>query len=231
MTLIISKDINNDVKTKNTIIFDENVRQRAIELFRSLGPTHKDIADKLDVSVPTVQRLLKGDAKITLDQLEKSLDLVSREELERIFQQPREDITKLPIHDIEVSAGGGSIVGDIAEASAIGEMPFPAEWLRNEFGDINKLRLVKVRGESMVPVLSDGDLIMIHLAQTDVVNSIAVVRQADQLQVKRLVRDGVNVILQSANAAYPTITIDLRDDDKRDGFEVIGRVVWTGRKV
>lgn len=198
-----------------------------------------DLARELGVTESSLSQLLTRDKDPSISKLlnicaitDVSLEYIMfGHESGDILTAMQEGTISLKIHDIEVEAGDGAVVPSFEKAYKDGEMPFPAQWLRREFGDITKLRLVKVRGESMVPVLSDGDLIMIHVGQTDIVSGIAVVRQADQLQVKRLVRDGNNVILQSDNPAYPTVIIDLSDDAKRDGFEVIGRVVWTGRKV
>ncbi len=82
-----------------------------------------------------------------------------------------------------------------------------------------------VRGDSMEPKLSDGDLILVDRAQRQIADGIAyVLRLGSDLLVKYVQRIGPNkVSLLSANTFYPPREIDA---DGLDGeVEIIGRVV------
>ena len=83
------------------------------------------------------------------------------------------------------------------------------------------LSAILVAGDSMEPLLRDGDEILVDRTPRPMRDGIHVVRVGDALLVKR-VQTGVpgRLILESANPAYRPIELDLRE------VEVIGRVVW-----
>jgi phage repressor protein C with HTH and peptisase S24 domain len=82
----------------------------------------------------------------------------------------------------------------------------------------------------MVPTLADGDDIMVDrsVQGTKVQDGIYVLRQGDTLSVKRVaVHPGSSTLtISSDNTAYPTWR-----DCLVDSVEIIGRVVWAGRKI
>jgi hypothetical protein len=140
------------------------------------------------------------------------------------------DMILVPMHDVAVSAGHG------AQAVEAGVSPeslgFPLRWLRRRFGDSKQLRVLHVQGDSMMPTLGDGDLAMIDLNRRDPVDGIFVLRVDDQLMVKRvLFPSSRRVLVTSDNRDYDRWDrmIDLESDAARDGFQLIGRVVWVGR--
>ena len=83
----------------------------------------------------------------------------------------------------------------------------------------------------MEGVLNDGDTILINHGQTTPRDGLYVLRLNENLLVKRLQPDTpvgiVNVI--SANEAYPTFEIDLKNPT--DDVAIIGRVEWFGRSI
>ncbi len=82
----------------------------------------------------------------------------------------------------------------------------------------------------MYPTLADGDDIMVDrsTAGMEVADGIYVLRRDDTLMVKRVaVHPGSHrLTISSDNGAYPTWP-----DCPRDSVDVIGRVVWAGRKI
>ena len=66
---------------------------------------------------------------------------------------------------MEASAGGGGF-GYVAEEAAAG-WPFDRRPLGTFYdGSPDDLRLVTVRGESMSPVLEDGDMVLVNTSDT-----------------------------------------------------------------
>lgn len=130
--------------------------------------------------------------------------------------------------DIGASAGVGSTVD--------GELPllpvsFDRRWLRNLVrGRVDQLSMIRVQGDSMSPTLSDGDEIMVNQgdAAERLRDGIYVLRLDDALMVKRLALNPVSrlITIRSDNPAYPSWP-----DCRPDQIDVIGRVVWTGRKL
>jgi hypothetical protein len=134
----------------------------------------------------------------------------------------------IPRLDIGASAGAGSIVE--------GELPlhpvsFDQRWVRELVaGPVDQLSMIRVRGDSMAPTLSDGDDIIVNRADgaDQLRDGIYVLRLDDALMVKRLALNPVSrlVTVRSDNPAYPSWP-----DCKLRDINVIGRVAWAGRKL
>ena len=92
------------------------------------------------------------------------------------------------------------------------------------------LSIIRVRGDSMFPTLADGDDIMVDrsVAGARLQDGIYVLRRDDTLTVKRIaVHPGSKgLTISSDNSAYPSWP----DCDPQE-VDVIGRVVWAGRKI
>lgn len=128
---------------------------------------------------------------------------------------------------IGASAGpGASIDGEAVE----GEVAFDPKWLRGLGADPRALSIIRVEGDSMAPTLNDGDDIMVDGgdAAARLRDGIYVLRMDDVLMVKRVARapgpGRVSVI--SDNAHYKSW-----DDLPMAAVQLVGRVVWTGRRV
>lgn len=134
----------------------------------------------------------------------------------------------VPRYDIQAAAGHGQLVGD---EQPIFAMAFRRYWIENYVTrDIKNLSVISVKGDSMEGVLNDGDTILINHGQTTPRDGLYVLRLNENLLVKRLqlIPGGiVNVI--SANEAYPTFEIDLKNP--ADDVAIIGRVEWFGRSI
>lgn len=81
----------------------------------------------------------------------------------------------------------------------------------------------------MEPTISNNDTLVVHLGRTRPVDGhIYVVRNDDQLWVKRLQVWPDTWVLISDNAIYPPMTIQ---KDEQHTFEVIGQVVHIAHDV
>ncbi|WP_429056667.1 XRE family transcriptional regulator [Aeromonas veronii] len=147
---------------------------------------------------------------------------------------------------IEAAAGGGTYVTDDEEA--VGRMAFRREWIAREGLKAQALRIIRARGDSMEPTIQDGAPILVEaFAYTDengrvkhlrigntpeeVVTSdgVYVIRLNERLLVKRLQLDLLGgLLVKSDNATYDTLHVPA---DRLDDIAVVGRVVWTGRKL
>lgn len=127
--------------------------------------------------------------------------------------------------DLGASAGPGSLADD--EFS--GTMAFGPKWLKKLCSNPAKLSLISVDGDSMDPTLCDGDDIMVDhgASESPLRDGIYVLRMDDVLLVKRLaVGPAGKISIRSDNSQYP----DWDDVDVAD-VNIIGRVVWTGRRL
>ncbi len=132
------------------------------------------------------------------------------------------DFLPIPRFSVDASAGGGALVD---KETQTGFYAFNRRWLDRRQLDPGSLAVIAVRGDSMEPKLSDGDLILVDRAQRQIADGIAYVLRIDtDLLVKNVqrVRPGV-IALLSANALYPPREIDAEGLDGE--VEIIGRVV------
>lgn len=141
------------------------------------------------------------------------------------------EVIRIPaVKDLAASAGPGSVIEPF---ELTGEAaPFPAPWLRKQFGQIDGLKLIQVRGISMEPLIADGAWVLMDVNRKGMSPGVYVVRLDDALQVKRLEWRNKNcVTLISQNPAMKPIELDLSGDGDPRDFAVIGRVLLTGNFV
>lgn len=147
---------------------------------------------------------------------------------EHHFQDVEEDFVLIPRYAVAASAGGGAV---IHSEQIVDYLSFRAEWIRNSLGLSEKdLALINVKGDSMEPTLSNEDLILVDLRTRGVEdNSVYVLQFNGVLLVKRLQRkfDG-SVVVISDNTIYSPETISR---DMVESLNVVGRVVWCGRRM
>ena len=136
-------------------------------------------------------------------------------------------VVSVPRLALGASAGGGTLDDDERTA---GVMAFDARWLRHLGVRPQRVSIIRVDGESMAPTLSDGDDIMVdHDDDADRLrDGVYVLRLDGVLMVKRIamgpLRGRFSVL--SDNAHYP----DWTDIDPAL-VDIVGRVVWTGRRL
>lgn len=139
-----------------------------------------------------------------------------------------EGFVQVPRYEVKASAGGGAM---IHSEQIVDHLAFRSDWVRNALGvAVSSLVLINVIGDSMEPTLSEGDLILINKSVDGIGdNAVYVLRYDGKLIVKRIQRmfDG-SVIIKSDNSMYGPETIK---GDLVNGLDVVGRVVWCGRRM
>ena len=103
---------------------------------------------------------------------------------------------------------------------------FIEEWVRSK-GDPKNLALFDVHGDSMMPVINDGDVVMVDrsLDGSDGVqnNKIYAFRENDTIKVKRFELQAGGIRIISDNSA---VSSEYMAD--MSNFQIIGKVVWVG---
>src|SRR5260221_3256737 len=141
---------------------------------------------------------------------------------------PAEGLIAIPRFDVQASAGPGAFTDAEQPVAHLGfDERFLKQLCSARPADLS---IIRVRGDSMFPTLADGDDIMVDRSVQGTVlqDGIYVLRRDDTLTVKRIaVHPGSRKLtISSDNSAYPTWP----ECDPAD-VEVIGRVVWAGRKI
>ena len=133
------------------------------------------------------------------------------------------DWVEVPRLPLEASAGPGAV--------GAAEMPFDAfrfsrRWLREQGLEPARLSSIRVLGDSMDPLLRDGDEILVDRIPRPFREGVHVVRLGEALHVKLLQAvppDRLRLI--STNDAYEPVEVAMADVD------VVGRVVWKGGRL
>ena len=185
--------------------------------------------------------LLNGDGDIFIRDASFQAGDVAREiiykEGSKAADQVREEVTAydsgkfimVPKYDVQADAGGGSIINS---EQVVDHLAFKADWVSNVLKvKAQNLVLISAVGDSMEPSVTDGDLLAVDLGKKEVKeDGIYCFRTDDsRLMVKRLQRmpDSV-IVVKSDNPNYEPFTVA---PDYSGVFDVIGRVVWVGRKI
>jgi hypothetical protein len=133
------------------------------------------------------------------------------------------DWVEVPRLALGASAGPGAL-------GAV-ELPFDSfrfsrRWLREHGLQAGQLSAIAVAGDSMEPLLRDGDEILVDRTPRPLRDGIHVVRLGDALMVKRVAQAAAGrITLLSQNLAYPPLELAAED------VEIVGRVVWKAGRV
>lgn len=134
----------------------------------------------------------------------------------------------VPRYDVTGSMGNGHV---IHSEQIVDHLAFRAEWVRTELGTSpSSLVLISAIGDSMEPTLRAHDLLLIDRSVLSVKQDAIYAFAVDgELRVKRIQRlfDG-SLIIKSDNQEYTTETLT---PTQAETINIIGRVVWSGRRM
>jgi len=135
-------------------------------------------------------------------------------------------IISIPRYDVRLSAGSGSTLDRVKKLE---DVPFTSDFLRLRIGSgsPDNLAIFEAGGDSMEPTISDGDFVMVDLAEQQVRDAIYAFAFGDEARVKRLRKtiNGIQIISDNADL-YTAEEVTKNDLNL---LQIIGRVVWTGR--
>ncbi|MCK0530188.1 S24 family peptidase [Sphingobium agri] len=209
-------------------------------LIAERGENYSDLSRRLKRNPSYIQQFIKRGTPRKLDEDDRRIlaryfgvseDVLggpARQEfmVER-KSRPLPAVVPVPRLSLGASAGPGSLDED---ERAAGVMAFDAKWLRHLGVRPQRVSIIRVDGESMAPTLNDGDEIMVD-HDDDAMrlrDGVYVLRLDGVLMVKRIAmgpRRGLFSVL-SDNVHYP----DWVDIDPAL-VAIVGRVVWTGRRL
>lgn len=137
-----------------------------------------------------------------------------------------DDFTLIDSYAVFASAGHGTDVGHELQAEP---MSFRTDWLKREGLAPERLAVIRAKGDSMEPTISDNDVILVLLTNGDAPrDGLHVIRLDSGLFVKRVQFDPLgSVHVMSDNPAYSSTVVKKED---RDQLAIVGRVVWAGKK-
>lgn len=139
-----------------------------------------------------------------------------------------EGFVLVPRYEVSASMGNGQL---IHSEQIVDHLAFKSDWVRRELGaNPHNLVLISTVGDSMIPSLHPGDLLLIDRGvdgvKQDAIYAIAI---DGELCVKRIQRlfDG-SLVISSDNPSYRREELT---PDQAEKLRIIGRVVWAGRRM
>lgn len=215
-----------------------------------LGWSQAELARRVGVKSTTIWKLVNGESSgskhlhviakhlatspeyLTGETDNPDSDILSDRRLaDRAESSPQDAAAQLnsvliPQLEIGYSMGGGSVFQDYVESAQI---PFPRDWLAPMIrGSFAELFVARGDGDSMVPTLLDGDLVLVDTAQKTIQQQdrLWCLSYGDLGMIKRvrILPDGSAQI----NSDNPAVTPITAHDDE---MHVIGRVIWIARRV
>lgn len=217
-----------------------NGRERLLELAQANGTSLAALSDMIGRNPSYLQQFIRKGSPRKLEERDRrtlaSFFGVNEAELggpeSRIAEKsyakaPKSavlaDWVEVPRLDIGASAGPGALPD--------AEVPFDAfrfskRWLNEQGLEGAQLSAISVEGDSMEPLLRDGDEILVDRAPRPFRDGVHVVRLGDTIMVKRVASQGAGrLALLSQNLAYPPVEVSAEE------VEIIGRVVWKGGRL
>lgn len=220
---------------------------------KAMKLTQAQLAEKLDLSQGFIGHIEAGRNQPTLDQIMRMAiifdcnmtwlatgegDVAAPKEISYptadglknadLTGEITEGFVQVPRYEVSASAGHGVV---IHSEQIVDHLSFKAEWVHNALGvPVKDLALINVTGDSMEPTLSEGDLILIDMSHRGMKdNAIYVLQLNGSLLVKRLQHklDG-SVVVKSDNLIYDS---EIVSGEAIDLLNIIGRVVWCGRRM
>ncbi len=213
----------------------ENVRDTLDRLIRDRGEDYAALSRLIGRNPAYIQqfihrgsprRLAEGDRKLLARYLGVDESLLGGPAAAPVAG----DMVAVPRLAVEASAGPGALAN---REDTISRFGFDARWLRTVASSPQNVSAISVRGESMLPTLSEGDEILVDRgdAAERLRDGIYVLRVEEALLVKRIALNpagigGRRLSIRSDNPAYP----DWEDCDPV-AVQIIGRVIWVGRRM
>ena len=204
--------------------FFENLRQKIL----ATGATQTDICKATRLQQASLSRFLKGEQPTVsgeaLIKLVQWLGGAITLEKAEPAAEPMDDYVLIP----KVSAVAGAGASLETGGDVLGLYAFRREFLHREGINSKQAVMMLVSGDSMEPLLRDGDTVLVdQSANTPSDGHIFVVRLGEELMVKRLQKTAQGWNICSLNPGYGSIPVEGEQED----FQVYGRVRWFGRVV
>jgi repressor LexA len=135
---------------------------------------------------------------------------------------PEEPVRGDAVRDVPIEGQVAAGTPVLAVENIKGVIPVCGEWAKG-----GELFFVRVRGESMVPTLWEGDYLLVRQQPAVENEAIAVALIEGEVVVKRVVRTGHHLTLKPDNDTFPPLVVNL----KQQTVQILGKAVGGYRKL
>ena len=138
-----------------------------------------------------------------------------------------EEYTFVPKSNLRAGMGNGAF--EFQSEQVVDTLAFKTRWILERGYNPKRLALISCVGDSMQPTLSDSDLALVDLRETDAADGLFAIGIDDTIRIKRLRTklDGTISVI-SDNEKYETE--HYTPEEAESVVRVIGRVVWACRE-
>jgi len=173
-----------------------------------------------------IMRLLPEGKRIFPKSVFPDFDIVVAGSGRKFKSKKKTQLVAVPLLSVHAGAHGekGDKILDLSNAPAQDMIAAPASWCPNPAST----SCLRVRGSSMSPIISDGDILAVDYLQTKhstLNGKIVIAWHKDKgLTVSRFRRYRGVELLEAENRDYETVTID---SDRR--WQIVGKALWWTR--
>jgi len=204
--------------------------ERLKKLRKEKKLTQEELANMLNVGVSTISMYETGKSTPN-DEIKKKLADIFDVSIDYLIG--RSDIRKPDAYNVLDAIPVGKLLqipvigtvkageGGIAYEELLGYEYIDADMVK----DCENCFFLRVKGDSMEPLIMEGDLALVRRQPDVPSNSLAVVIiNGEEGMIKKLVKKEDTIVLQSLNPKYEPIII------KNDDFNIVGQVISILRK-
>ena len=223
--------------------FDQKTFERIIaERLEELQTNAFAVEQSANLTKDAIRSVIRPDSKRSLPRIDKAQKICEALGLEFYIgprrpmtvaptgeeqnqaDQPIDDFAFVQRFDVQLSAGPGQI-GD--NARKLAPVAFRKAWLREQGLRADGCVVTGIVGNSMEPLLFDGDLVLLNTQQTEVRSGqvYGIVDTEGDLRMKRIEKISEGIILRSENIDCPS---ELRLGDDANRVRIIGTLAWSG---
>lgn len=195
-----------------------NIREFLNDKKKDFGITSdEELALKIGTSKDNINKWIQRDNipdkwQLIMGQMSRSNPEITKSDL----------VTINLYEDVQASAGYGAYNNDIVPT----KLQFDKNFLMQFFNitRFDNLDIIRVTGDSMLPLISDGEYIIVERSDTAKSGDTVIANIEGELYVKRLKKIPYEkwLILESENEDYPSIKID--NVERLENFRIVGVV-------
>lgn len=190
-----------------------------IKLLREeLNMTQQELADKLDGAKSTVAMYEKGDRKPSMEVLLKLSEIFDCS-IDYILGKSDNRNSDIPVSKIPILGTVKAGYDWLAEENIVDYIT-----LKENIPNVGEYYALRITGDSMLPLLAEGDLVIVH-DQDDVESgqTAVVLINGEEATVKKVVKTNDGIELHAMNPYYPVKKFTFEDMQKIP-VKIIGRV-------
>ena len=190
-----------------------------IKLLREeLNMTQQELADKLDGAKSTVAMYEKGDRKPSMEVLLKLSEIFDCS-IDYILGKSDNRNSDIPVSKIPILGTVKAGYDWLAEENIVDYIT-----LKENIPNVNEYYDLRITGDSMLPLLAEGDLVIVH-DQDDVESgqTAVILINGEEATVKKVVKTNEGIELHAMNPYYPVKKFTFEDMQKIP-VKIIGRV-------